>query len=394
MKRNRLFAAADKRYNCNYNPAMRIGIDCRLPTYRMGGISQYVLYLLPALANLDNENDYILFHSRKEQRDFVPETAVLWRRRDLWTPPHNRFERYSLPLELAPHGLDVFHSPDFIPPASGAMRRVITIHDLTFLHYPELLTNESRRYYNDQIQWAAETADAIAVDSFATRQDVIELLSVPPQKVTAVHLAANPLYSQDVSQDEITAVLQRHNLAPGFLLSVGTLEPRKNLPFLFQVYARLRREKNFKAPLVLVGKHGWLYEEIYQAIARLDLEPYVMHIDSLTDKELRALYYAAAALVTPSLYEGFGLPALEAQHCGCPAVVSNRGSLPEIVGEQGLIISLEDEDGWVNSLAEVSADEALRRDVIKNGRQQAAGFQWAKTAEQTLSLYLGSNQAA
>ena len=370
---------------------MRIGIDCRLPTYRMGGISQYVLYLLPALAELDKENEYILFQSRKETRDFVPETAVLWRRRDLWTPPHNRFERWSLPLELAPHGLEVFHSPDFIPPSSGAKRRVITVHDLTFLYYPELLTDESRRYYNEQIRWAAETADAIAVDSFATRRDVIELLSVPPKKVKAIHLAANPLYTQDVSQDKVTAALRRHNLAPGFLLSVGTLEPRKNLPFLFQVYARLRRDLHFSEPLVLVGKKGWLYEEIYQAIAGLDLEPYILHIDSVTDEELRALYHAAAALVTPSLYEGFGLPALEAQHCGCPAVVSDRGSLPEIVGEKGLVVPLEDEARWVETLAEISADETLRQEAIRNGRRQAAGFQWAKTAEQTLSLYLRNN---
>lgn len=373
---------------------MRIGVDCRLPTYRMGGISQYVLNLLPALAELDRDNEYVVFHSRKEQRSFLPASADTWSRRNLWTPPHHRLERWSLSAELTPYNLDVMHSPDFIPPKSGASRRVITIHDLTFIHYPELLTDESRRYYFDQIQWAAETADAISADSLATRADIIDILSVRPEKVTAIPLAANPLFSEAVEQSRVPATLGRYDLVPGFYLAVGTLEPRKNLPMLLRVYARLRAEKEIRVPLVLVGRKGWLFEDVFMTIEELELEPYVVHLDSVSDEDLRYLYHAAGALVTPSLYEGFGLPALEAQHCGCPAIVSDRGSLPEIVGENGLIISLENDDAWVEALAQIKNDLDFREKAIADGFKQAEKFSWAKSAKQTQSLYLGQSDGS
>jgi glycosyltransferase involved in cell wall biosynthesis len=355
----------------------------------MGGISQYVLNLMPALAELDQENEYLIFHSRKELRSFLPAKAESWRRRQLWTPPHHRIERRSLAIEIARHGLDLFHSPDFIPPQGGAKRRVITVHDLTFLVYPQLLTEESRRYYLDQIQWAVDTADAISADSHATRKDIIDKLNVTPEKVATIHLAANPLYTQAVEQSQVEETLKRLGLAPGFYLSVGTLEPRKNIPMLLRVYARLRSEKKVDEPLVLVGRKGWLYEDVFSTIKDLDLEPFVKHFEAVPDNALHHLYHAAGVLVTPSLYEGFGLPALEAQHCGCPVVVSDRGSLPEIVGPKGLILDLADEDAWTNTLALVNSDEDFRADVVAAGRQQAQKFRWQETARKTLALYLG-----
>jgi glycosyltransferase involved in cell wall biosynthesis len=390
MVYSRGLAVADKTPSWQYNHFMRIGIDCRLPTYRMGGISQYILNLMPALAYLDQENEYLVFHSRKELGSFLPPNGQNWHHRTLWTPPHHRFERWVLPFELAPHGLDLFHSPDFIPPQSGATRRVITVHDLTFIHYPELLTHESRSYYLDQIQWAVDTADFISADSHATRKDIIEKLNVSPDKVVTIHLAANPLYTHAVVPSQVEYTLDHFGLERGFYLSVGTLEPRKNLPFLLSIYARLRNERNVKAPLVLVGKKGWLYEDIFSAIADLDLSPFVLHFDAVSDEQLRHFYHAACALVTPSLYEGFGLPALEAQHCGCPAVVSDRGSLPEIVGPEGIILDLADENAWVETLALLNADEDFRNQVVAIGGKQAQRFKWSETARQTLDLYLGN----
>jgi len=391
---SRGLGVADKTPEKPYNPPMRIGIDCRLPTYRMGGISQYILNLMPALADLDQENEYLVFHSRKEQGSFLPPGRPNWSRRTFWTPPHHRFEHLALPAELAPHRLDLFHSPDFIPPQSGASRRVITVHDLSFIYYPDLLTDESRRYYLDQIQWAVDTADAISADSHATRKDIIEKLNVPSQKVTTIHLAANPLYEQIPDEGRVENSLRQFGLEPGFYLSVGTLEPRKNLTMLLHIYARLRAEKNVEMPLVLVGKKGWLYEDIFATIEELNLSPYVIHFDAVNDAQLHHLYHAAGALITPSLYEGFGLPALEAQHCGCPVVVSNRGSLPEIVGPHGLILTLSDEDAWVDTLALLVKDEDYRAQVVAVGSEQAHQFQWLKTARQTLALYLGQPSQA
>ncbi len=384
----RSLCVADKRGKRTYNHAMRIGIDCRLPTYRMGGISQYVLHLMPALAELDRQNQYFVFHSRKESRSFFPQGAPNWERRNLWTPCHHRAERWSLAVELAPYGLDVLHSPDFIPPLYGGDRKVITIHDLNFLYYPQLLTKESKRHYLDQIQWAVAEADVISADSFATGRDIVTMLDVRPQKVQVVHLAASPLYSQRVERNSVDEALRRYGLPAGFLLFVGTVEPRKNLPMLLRVYGRLRSEKKIQIPLVLVGGKGWLYEDVFVTMQDLNLEPYVRHLEAIPDDDLLHLYHGAGVLLTPSLYEGFGLPALEAQHCGCPAVVSDRGSLPEIVGDGGLAIDPDDEDLWVKTITRVLKDREYRDGAIAYGREQATNFHWSKTARKTLALYL------
>ncbi len=368
---------------------MRIGIDCRLPTFQMGGISQSILHLLPALVGVDRENDYILFHSRKEGRSFIPQNAPLFQRRNLWTPCHHRIERWALAVELLGDRLDVFHSPDFIPPIGGAKRRIITIHDLNFIYYPQFLTADSRRYYLDQIEWAANSADHIAVDSHATRKDVIDQLGVQPEKVSTVYLAANPLYERDYSHKAVEETLKKHGLPEGFILAVGTLEPRKNLPMLIRAYAQMREEKHLDVPLVLVGRKGWLFEGIFDDIENLNLERYVRHLSGVFDEELAQLYHAAGVLATPSHYEGFGLPALEAQHCGCPVVVSDRGSLPEIVGQKGTILDADDTRAWVDTLTEVLRNKELRKIMTERGKRQARLFSWEETARKTKKLYLG-----
>ena len=367
---------------------MRIGIDCRLPFYQMGGISQYVLHLLSALAALDKENEYTIFQSWKDGRSRTP-SATHFRCHSLYTPCHHRLERWALAAELWPHRLDVFHSPDFIPPAFGAKRRIITVHDLNFHYYPQFLTVESKRYYADQIQWAVRVADHISADSEATRQDLIDILHVPEPKVTTIHLAANPLYEQTYSETAVAATLQQHNLPHGFILFVGTLEPRKNLPMLLRAYALMRRETAVDVPLILIGSKGWLYDEIFATIEELGLRDHVRHLPHIFDEQLAHLYTAAGVLVTPSYYEGFGLPALEAMHCGCPVIVSNRGSLPEVAGEAGLLLDPDDMTAWAESMAQVLSSADLRARMVKNGRVQAQKFSWQKTAAATLKLYQG-----
>ena len=368
---------------------MHIGIDARLPFYQMGGISQSVLHLLPALAELDQVNRYTIFHSRKDGRSYTP-SSVNFERKNLWTPCHHRLEPWALSTELLPHGLDVLHSPDFITPLWGAKRKVITVHDLNFIFYPEFLTRESLRYYAGQIQSAVRRADAIAVDSEATRQDLIERLGVPPDKVTTVLLAANPIYEQVVGETAVNQTLSKHNLLRGFILFVGTLEPRKNVPTLIRAYDRLRKESGIDVPLILVGGKGWIYDDIFATIDELGLRDHVRHLSGIFDEELAHLYHGAGALVTPSFYEGFGLPALEAMHCGCPAVVSRRGSLPEIVGPDGLMIDdPEDVTAWADILHRILTDSGLRKVVIAGGYTQAKTFSWQKAAQQTLQLYHG-----
>lgn len=369
-----------------YNRRMHIGIDCRLPTYRMGGISRYTIYLIEALSRLAGNERYTIFHSHKEGRSFVPDDPR-FSRSDLWTPCHHRLERQSLALELARHRLDVLHSPDFIPPGGGARRHVITVHDLTFLHYPEFLTADSRRYYADQIAWAVDRADHISADSEVTRRDLITLLGAPPHKVTTIHLAANPIFTAGYSDAAVAATTAELGIGSGFILAVGTLEPRKNLPLLLRAYHRLRREAGVVVPLVLVGGKGWMYEEVFSTIEALGLADFVHHLSSLSDVQLAHLYRAAGVLAFPSHYEGFGLPALEALHAGCPVVASDRGSLPEVVGEAGLLLPPDDLDGWGDALHRVLNDAELAARLRRAGPRQAAQFTWRKTAEATLALY-------
>lgn len=368
---------------------MHIGIDCRLPYYQMGGISQYVLNLMPALASVDQANHYTVFHSRKDGRSHHP-NAPHFSRQNLWTPCHHRFERWALTAELMPYNLDVLHSPDFIPPFRGAKRHVVTVHDLNFIYYPQYLTAESLRYYAGQIAWAVRRADHISADSHATRLDLIDRLHVPPEKVTTVHLSVNPVYQRPFTEDEIDKTLAKYKLPHGFILFVGTLEPRKNIPTLIRAYNLLRHETAVDVPLILVGRKGWKYQEIFSTIQELGLAECVIHLSGVYDESLAHLYHAAGLLVTPSYFEGFGLPTLEAMNCGCPAIVSRRGSLPEIVGPNGEIVDDPDDTAeWAARIGKILTDTSHRQKLIIDGFEQAASFSWQKAAKMTLQIYNG-----
>jgi glycosyltransferase involved in cell wall biosynthesis len=340
--------------------------------------------LLAVLATLDFENDYFVLRNWRD-RDSVP-PGPNFQSVTTYTPCHHRLERWTLGSEIARLRLDLLHSPDFIPPAFGARRFVITVHDLNFLYYPQFLTAESRRFYNQQIEWAVRKAAHILADSEATRQDLIRLLAVGPEKVTTVLLAAEQ-QCRPLPLTEVQAVLNQHELQPGYILFVGTVEPRKNLPGLLSAYRSLLDRKLTSAPLVLVGGRGWLYEETFERVEELSLEDHVRFLHDLSTDELPALYNGAAVLTAPSFYEGFGLPALEAMACGTPVVVSDRGSLPEVVGEAGIQVNPDDISSIAEGLAAVLTEPDLAARLREAGLARAANFTWEKTANQTLSVY-------
>jgi glycosyltransferase involved in cell wall biosynthesis len=290
-----------------------------------------------------------------------------------------------LGAELLPLKLDLFHSTDFIPPAWGAQHLVITVHDLNFLYYPEYLTPEARRYYNDQIAWAVERADAIVADSEATRQDLHKLLDVAPEAVTVAHLAADTRF-RVLPSFKISAVLERYELPPDYLLFVGVWEPRKNLSGLLEALALLHA-RGRDLTLVVAGRRGWLYEEIFDKVESLGLSPWVRFIEDPPVDDLVGLYNAAQLLVLPSFYEGFGLPVLEAMQCGTPVVASDRASLPEIVGNAGLLVNPEDPADIANACERVVRDIKLQRALYTAGLERAADFSWRATARKTLEAY-------
>ncbi len=363
---------------------MRIGIDTRIVHYARGGIRNYVLSLLGALAALDADMDYYVLRSRKDRTP--PFSGPNFHPVACWTPSHHRLERWAMGVEVARLGLDLLHSTDFIPPAFGYRRSVITVHDLNFLYYPQFLTAESHRYYNQQIEWAVRYADHILADSHATKSDLISLLNVPPEKITVVHLAADPAFHPLTGAQAMRAAAQ-WDLEPGYLLFVGTLEPRKNLPGLLQAYRLLLDAEVTTAPLVLVGDKGWLYDGVFERVELLYLSERVRFLHDVPDADLPGLYNAASVLTTPSFYEGFGLPALEAMACGTPVVVADRASLPEVVGEAGLLVNPDDPDDIARALARVLMDEPLQAQMRELGLAQAARFTWERAAQATLAVY-------
>jgi glycosyltransferase involved in cell wall biosynthesis len=363
---------------------VRIGIDARIVAYRRGGIASYVRHLLPALAALDPRTDYRVLRNWRDRKRSEP--GANFRRITVFTPCHHRLERWALGMEVLRLGLDLLHSPDFIPPAFGARRFVITVHDLNFLYYPQFLTAESRRYYNRQIEWATRRAAHILCDSEATRLDLVRLLGVDPEKATTVHLGLDATF-RPLPAADVEATLARYGLSPGFMLFVGTLEPRKNLPGLLSAYRILLDRGDTRAALLLVGGRGWLYEETFARVEELGLGTRVRFLHGVPDDDLPALYNGATLLTTPSFYEGFGFPALEAMACGTPVVVSDRGSLPEVVGEAGVKVDPDSPEAIADGLAAVLHDSHLRARLREAGLEQAAHFTWEETARKTLTVY-------
>lgn len=361
---------------------MHIGIDARLTYYRVGGITTYIRRLVQALETLDAENRYTVFHSHKAHDSLV----TRFRRTNLWTPAHHRLERLALSIELARHRLDLLHSPDFIPPLRGARRHVITVHDLTFLHYPQYLTADSRRYYNDQIAQAVRHANHILADSEATRIDLMNMLDVPADRIT-VHMLGVDERFRPLPPETLEAHRRALALPPEYILFVGTFEPRKNIGGLLEAYKELLGQLPSAPPLVMVGQRGWLFDETMAQVKAMKLDTRILWRESVTDEQLPAVYNLAAALTMPSFYEGFGLPALEAMACGTVPIVSSRSSLPEIVGDVGLQIDPDDTAHLTAALYRALTDSAWRTKMQEAGLKRAAAFTWENTASVALSVY-------
>jgi len=367
---------------------MRIGIDARSLYYSAGGIGRTTRLLIEALwrAN-DAHEEMVLFHSRKHRpwqgSDFSLRGGV--RPVPLWTPSHHRWEQWTLPIELALHRLDVLHSPDFIPPFHRLCPAVITVHDLAFLRSPDLLTEESRRYYG-QVRRAVRSAQGVAAVSEATKRDMVELLGVAAERVSVIHWGMEPHF-QTLPEEEVRAYIAQRGLPERFILWLGVIEPRKNLAALLRALADLKQRGCVPLPLVVAGATGWLAEETLDLISTLHLEELVHRLGSFEPAEQPLLYNAAQAFLFPSLYEGFGLPPLEAMACGTPVAAANTPALCEVLGSAALFVDPEDVQGWADAIQRLVEDEPLHGRLRVDGLARAARFRWEDTARAYLQLY-------
>ncbi|HEX9990161.1 MAG TPA: glycosyltransferase family 1 protein [Chloroflexia bacterium] len=366
--------------------------------YRRAGIGQYAVSLLRALAaspDVGPDARFQVLQMRGHGERIVRDRR--FRRVPMWTPPHNRFEQPALGLELLKlrPWPQLIHSPDFVPPRYRRFPAIVNIQDLAFLKFPDLtlLTGESKRYYS-QVYRAARDAEALIALSQSARDDIVSLLGVKPDKVAVIPAAAGDEFSPppNVKEAQEASALEFGLPAPGeggYVLFVSTIEPRKNLPVMLEAYRLLLDHKRVSpAPvLAIAGSEGWLYEKVYERIDSLKLRDNVRLLGRVPGEHLPRLYQGARAFALPSLYEGFGLPALEAMACGVPVLASTGGSLPEVVGDAGILLDPHDAEAWSAALERGLLDEAEEKRMRRTGPQQAANFSWAKAASMTWALY-------
>ncbi len=352
--------------------------------YRPGGVTEYTRQLIAALAELAPEHTYFALHHFRSRETFTPAPCV--RRVNTLTPSHHRLERWLLSAELIGRRFDILHTPEPIPPQRGARRQVVTVHDLHFMIYPQFMTPDSRRYYCDQMAWAARHADHLLVSSHSTYQDLIRFFQVPPAKMTVCMLGVNPAF-KPLDPVALAPVRARLGLPEKYILFVGTFEPRKNIPGLLDAYHHLRQRNPDVPPLVLAGRRGWLYDDIFARISALNLTDHLIWLENPAWHDLPALYSGARVLALPSHYEGFGLTALEAMACGTPPVVADRSSLPEVVGDAGILVNPDDPSSIADGLARVLSDDHLYADLRARGLARAAELSWHATARRVLETY-------
>lgn len=363
---------------------MRIGIDARILGYRQAGIGQYILRLIEYLGKLDHTNTYTLLQSRKDGTEYIDQPN--FHRRMMWTPSHHRLEPWLLSLETFAMGIDLLHSPDFIPPFLRSYRSVITVHDLGFLLFPYFVPEDAAHHYG-KIDQAVKRTDHIIAVSHSTKRDITKLLGAPEEKITVIHEAANKIYRPIEDEAALQQVRDKYNLDKPFILFVSTIEPRKNLPTLLKAFRHLLDDYRADAILAVAGQKGWLYQNVFDLVDELQLNDNVNFLGRVPLEDLPLLYNAAVVHVHPSYYEGFGLTPLEAMACGTPTIVSDVSSLPEVVGDAGLLVDPDEVEELTVAIWRVLNDGELREMLCEKGLKRAQQFSWEKAAQQHMAVY-------
>ena len=374
---------------------MRIGIDVTSALTQGGGIGRYTRELIHALVAVDSRNRYCFFSAKPPATlpvaNPIPQAGnVIYRPAPLderWLYRLWYRLRLPLPVQWVTGSLDLFHSPDFVlPPINGRIPTLLTVHDLSFIHYPHTFPERLVSYLNQVVPWSVSRATHILADSEATRQDLTTLWQVPPEKVSVLYSGVHERFQPVTDNGKITAVRQKYRL-DGFpyVLSVGTLQPRKNYQMLIRAFQPLAE----KLPhhLVISGGKGWLYDEMMAEVARQRLTDRVHFIGFVDDADLPTLYSEASLFAFPSLYEGFGLPLLEAMGCGTAVLTSNSSSLPEVAGAAAQMLPPQDLAAWTETMFSLLANPALRHDLISAGFAQVRRFSWQQSARQLLTIY-------
>jgi len=380
---------------------MRIAINAQLlsysDSYRNGGISRYIRQLLTAIAKQPGQHEYTVFvngqetvkrlrqeHEQAAQMEYIP---VYW--------PENRpasrvvWEQRHLPALLRERRIEVFHSPANVLPEMlpRECASVVTLHDLAFLLYPEVLTRAKRVYHRIFTTRSLRRATMIIAVSHSTKKDAVKLVGIAPGRVQTVYTCIDERFSNVITNEEKQTFYRQHGLDGGYLLYLGTLEPRKNIPTLLEAYRELREVYSRKEKLALVGGKGWLYDETFAKAQSLGLASEVLFPGYVSNEEQLLWYHGASAFAYPSLYEGFGLPVAESLACGVPVVTSNVSSLPEAGGDLALTVDPLDSHALAAALQRALTDTILRRRCRELAPTVSQRFSAQVMAQQTIAVY-------
>lgn len=367
---------------------MSIGIDISQVVYRGTGVSTYTENLVKNLLKIDSQNQYTLFGSAfRHQKDLNNFYNSIVRKEKLIKrfypfPPRfyeilwNNIHKYNIENFIGK--IDVFHTSDWTEPPAQAPK-ITTIHDMVVMKFPRETHPRIKNNQELRFKWVKKESKIIIADSKATKQDIIDLLKIPEEKIKVVYLAPGEEYKRENLVLKAEVVREKYGITNNYFLTVGTREPRKNLKRAINAYNKFKHKTN--VDLIVVGKFGWGVD--IKEVEGLKI------LEFIQSDELAILYQEAIALVYPSLYEGFGLPVLEAESMGCPVISSGRGSLKEITSKKSVIINPENENSITEGMEYLYSIYETDKyfEMMKEGIEFSKNFSWEKTARETLKIY-------
>jgi glycosyltransferase involved in cell wall biosynthesis len=363
---------------------VRIGIDAR--KLHDFGIGTYIRNLLRELAHIDQTTEYVLFCKPDDTeiaggfgRNFraVPEAAGRY----------SVAEQLTLPLAAWRERLDLFHAPHYVLPVLTPSRSVVTIHDCIHLMFPEYLSRVGHAYAYASLWTAAHKSDRIFTVSEQSKRDILKFFSVPPEKIVVTPNAIDDRFSVSPSQEHLEQIRERYQLSHAYLLYVGNIKPHKNLERLIEAFHLVRSQGRPELELLIIGDEMSRMQSLRRTVHRLQLHRYVRVLGFVPDTTLAVLYRLASVFVFPSLYEGFGLPPLEAMASGTPVVTSNVSSLPEVVGDAAVLVDPYSPEAIAEGILAVLRSSHLRDDLRERGLNRVKAYSWRRSAERVREVY-------
>jgi glycosyltransferase involved in cell wall biosynthesis len=368
---------------------VRIALDATALPGKPGGAGYYIINLVRSLLDIETSHEFVvlthlsdrhLFNLSPEKEKFLTDVPDLSRGgRLVW-------EQFALPKLLKQLQIDLLHSPHYTMPLWTTIPVVVTYHDMTFFLYPSYHTLVKRFFFPFMIRQSARRSSALIAVSESTRQDAIRLLGISPKNITSTLLGYDSSFVPIEDQIYLEQVRQKYQLPGRFIFNVGTIEPRKNQLALINAFDILA-DTDSNIALVLVGGAGWYYNQLSQQIIKSPNRDRIYLIGYVDRVDMPALYNLAEVFVYPSIYEGFGLPLVEALACGRPIITSNISALPEIVSDAGLLVSPNDCEQLSQAIRKLLEDKNLATEIGQKALVRAKEFSWRKTAEQTLEIY-------